>query len=40
MKKIFIGLIMAVALNLSAAEHEVKMLNFGGEYMFINVHLI
>ena len=29
MKKIFIGLIMAVALNLSAAEHEVKMLNFG-----------
>lgn len=29
MKKIFIGLIMGVALNLSAAEHEVKMLNFG-----------
>ena len=29
MKKIFIGLIMAMAVNLSAAEHEVKMLNFG-----------
>ena len=29
MKKVFIGLIMTVALNLSAAEHEVKMLNFG-----------
>ena len=29
MKKIFIGLIMAVAVNLCAAEHEVKMLNFG-----------
>ena len=29
MKKIFIGLILGVALNLSAAEHEVKMLNFG-----------
>ena len=27
MKKIFIGLIMAVAVNLCAAEHEVKMLN-------------
>ena len=29
MKKLFIGAIMAVALNISAAEHEVKMLNFG-----------
>ena len=29
MKKVLIGLIMGVALNLSAAEHEVKMLNFG-----------
>ena len=29
MKKIFIGLIMTVAVNLNAAEHEVKMLNFG-----------
>ena len=36
MKKIFIGLIMAVAVNLSAAEHEVKMLNFADGGSMIN----
>ena len=29
MKKVLIGLIMTLAASLSAAEHEVKMLNFG-----------
>ena len=29
MKKVLIGLIITLAASLSAAEHEVKMLNFG-----------